>query len=288
MGDIAYLNGAFVHRDEARVSAWDRGFMFADAVYEVVRYYNGRPIGMQEHIDRLMFSLGEIRLALPETEQPLAGASDELVRRNDEPDAAVYWQVTRGVAERDHCFPHPSVRPTVFAMCQPMPPLVRSGPPPTMTAITTPEIRWPKCAIKSTALLPNVLARQWAADAGCDEAIFVRPDGSVAEGTARSLFMVKDGRLRTHPLDGAILGSITRRLVIDFAREIGIDVVEQPFTVEQVFDADELLAAGTTTEIRPIVAVDHRTIGRGEPGPVTGRLLDAYRRMVVHACAMDD
>lgn len=288
MGDIAYLNGSFVHRDDAKVSAWDRGFMFADAVYEVVRYYNGRAIGMNEHADRLAFSLGEIRLSMPEAERPLDEVSDELVRRNDEPDAAVYWQVTRGVAERDHRFPHPTVRPTVFAMSQPMPPLMRDRLPPTMTAITTPEIRWPKCAIKSTALLANVLARQWAADADCDEAIFVRPDGAIAEGTARSVFMVKNNRLHTHPLDGTILGSITRRLVIDFAHEIGIDVVEQPFTVDQIFDADEMIAAGTTSEIRPIVEVDHRTIGRGEPGPIARRLADAYRQMVVRACEIAD
>lgn len=286
MGDIAYLNGQFVHRDQAKVSAWDRGFMFADAVYEVVRYYNGKPIGMHEHVERLAHSLGEIRLALPDDQQPLAEVSDELVRRNDEPDAGVYWQVTRGVAERDHRFPHGSIRPTVFAMSQPMQPLEVDRDPPTMTAVTTPEIRWPRCAIKATALLPNVLARQIAADAGADEAIFVRPNGDVAEGTARSVFMVADDTLHTYPLDGTVLGSITRRLVIDFAHQLGVEVVEKPFTVDQLFDADELIAAGTTTEIKPIIAVDGRHIGRGEPGPVTRRLVDAYRQFVVERCGI--
>jgi len=286
MGDTAFLNGAFVHRDEAKVSAWDRGFMFADAVYEVVRYYNGRALGMTAHLERLAHSLGEIDLVLPDDSPMLDAVSDALVERNGEPDAAVYWQVTRGAAERDHRFPPASTPPTVFVMSQPMPPLRVEGPPATMTAMTTPEIRWPRCGIKATALLPNVLARQEAAEAGCDEALFVRPDGSVAEGTARSVFMVADGRLRTHPLDGTILGSITRRLVLDFAAQLGIDVDETPFAVHELYDADELIAAGTTTEIKPIVSVDGKAIGHGEVGPVTRRLVDAYRMHVVETCGV--
>jgi D-alanine transaminase len=286
MGQIAYLNGRYLPRDQAMIRADDRGFIFADGVYEVVRYYAGRPLSMVEHLDRLAQSLSALRIDMPSDAQPFDRISAELMHRNGLVDAYVYWQVTRGVAERDHRFPDPPVRPTTYAFARPMPPLALDAQPRPMRAMTHPEIRWANCAIKSVSLLPNVLARQAAADRGLDEAVFVRPDGLVTEGTARSLFIVENGALHTYPLDGRILGSITRKTVIELAAGLGVDVHEAPFDCPRLYAASEVIAVGTTTEVRPVVAIDDRTIADGSIGPVTGKRAHAVKRHVMTACAI--
>lgn len=286
MSDIVYLNGRYLPRDQAAISPDDRGFIFADGVYEVVRYYGGRPFAMDAHLRRLQYSLGELRIVHPDVS--FEAISRELVERNRRPECYVYWQVTRGVAIRNHAFPDPPVPPTVYAFVKPQPPLDLAGPPKPMAAITHRETRWACCAIKSIALLPNVLAREAAADAGADEAIFVR-EGSdlVTEGTARSVFAVIEGQLRTHPLDGSILGSITRAVCIELAGELGLAVREEAFTRDRMLAADELFAAGTTTEVRPVTEVDGQPIADGECGPVTRQLGDALRRRIVRECGLE-
>lgn len=286
MTKTAYLNGQYVPQDQALVSAEDRGFTFADGVYEVVRYYAGRPLGMAAHIKRLIYSLAQLRIDLPGPADIFSQISDELIARNQTPDAYVYWQVTRGAALRDHRFPDPPVRPTVYASVKPMPPLDPDAPPTPMSAITYPEIRWSRCAIKSVSLLPNVLARQAAHEAGCDEAIFVRDDNIVTEGTARSIMMVKDLVAYTYPLDGTILGSITREMVIELAAGRGIEIREHPFTHAQMIAADEVFAVGTTTQVRPIVQVDQQKIGPGDTGPITLGLAKAYTQRVLDKCGL--
>ncbi len=288
MCPTAFLNGRYLPEDQALVPANDRGFVFADGVYEVVRYYAGRPLGMAAHLDRLAFSMKALRIEWPADATPLDRVSDELIRRNELPDAYVYWQVTRGAAVRDHRFPDPPVRPTIYATVKPQPPLDRAVPPKPMSAITHPEIRWTRCGIKSIALLPNVLARQAAHEAGCDEAVFVRDDGTVTEGTARSIFIVDRGELYSYPLDGTVLGSITRQIVIDLAAQQGIAVHEQPFDVARMRAADELIAVGTTTQVRPIVTLDGKSIAEGNAGPICSRLAGAYRNHVVRQCGLAD
>lgn len=283
MTRTVYLNGEYVARERAHVSPFDRGFLFADGIYEVVRYYGARPLAMGEHLGRLQQSLQQIGLVLPGEFEGFQRISERLVELNSCPDAYVYWQVTRGVAERDHRFPDPPVEPTVFAFAKPMPPLGawgRAGP---MTAITHPDTRWQRCGIKSVSLLANVLARQAAAEAGCDEAILVRDDGWVTEGTARSVLAVERGVIHTHPADGSILGSITRKIVLELARDAGIDLVEAPFTVERMMSADELILVGTTTEVKAVSTVDGQVIGGGER-PIARQLARAFEAHVRRAC----
>jgi len=286
MQGTVYLNGEYVPADQATISPFDRGFIFADGVYDVVRYYGGQPFTMPEHLSRLADSMTQVRLAMPADQPGFDEISEQLVGRNGAADCYVYWQVTRGAAPRDHRFPAAELPVTTFAFVKPMPPLVRQGPPASMKVITHPETRWARCSIKSIALLPNVLARQAAEDAGCDEAIFVRDDGTVTEGTARSIFAVIDGHLRTHPLDGSILPSITRRVVIDLAGELDLSVDESAFDRDEMMRAEELFLVGTTTEVRPVVAVDGRSIGDGKVGPRTVQLTEAMRRRIIADCGL--
>lgn len=274
MSEIVYLNGEFVPLEQALVPIDDRGYHFADGIYEVIRCYGGRPFLPDRHMDRLEHSAREIELALPpraELEQALL----ELQRRNGHPEAAWYLQITRGVAPRQHVFAD-DLRPTVLATCRPV-----SGPKPELIeqggqAITLPDERWHRCHIKSTGLLPNVLAKQQAFRAGAFEALFVR-NGVVTEGTASNLAIVRDGVLLTHPADQHILWGITRGAVLQLCREAGIEVREVRFTRDDLLSADEAFVCGTISEITPITSVDDRKIGTGRPGPMTQRLIEAYR-----------
>jgi D-alanine transaminase len=285
MTSIVYLNGRWLPKDQATVSIEDRGFLFADGVYEVTRYYGGKPLAMQAHLHRLRRSLEALRMAPPVEAGTLAQISDELIRRNNCPDASVYWQVTRGSAPRKHKFPDPPVKPTVLAMAYPDQPLVRTGDPVALQAITRPDIRWWHCEIKSIALLANVLDAQAAYEAGCQEAVLIR-DGVVTEGTHRSIIIVRGGKLLTYPLDGRILDSITRRIVIDLARGDGIGVDETYFGRDVLDHADEVVALGSTTEVASIIEIDKKPVGNGKPGPVARRLLDLYRQKVIRECGL--
>lgn len=285
MSETVYLNGQFLPFEQAHVSVRDRGFLFADGVYEVVRYYNGRPVAMAAHLERLKFSLGRIKLARPADSMPFDQISDELIARNGLPDSSVYWQVTRGTAARTHAFPSPPVPPTVVAMVQAEPALSDHDEPKALEAITHDDLRWTQCAIKSVSLLANVLARQAAVEAGRDEAVLLR-GCTVTEGTARSIFIAERGKLVTHPLDGSILGSITREIAIDLAHQFGLPVVEEQFEVDRLLGADEVITVGTTTEIAAIVRVDERVIADGRPGPMVRQLCAGYRQMVRRECAI--
>ncbi len=285
MSMIVYLNGKWVPREQAMVSVEDRGFLYADGVYEVVRYYGGKPLAMKPHLDRMYHSLDAIKLPAPADTAKLPEISDELIKRNLTPDASVYWQITRGAAPRKHKFPSPAVPPTVLAMLYKEEPLVRSGPPMSLKAITRPDIRWWHCEIKSVSLLPNVLDAQAAADAGCHEAILIR-DGVVTEGTSRSIIVVRGGRLLTYPLDGRILDSITRRIAIDQGRAAGMSISETYFDKSELDAADEVIALGSTTEIASIVEIDGRKVGNGEPGPIAAKLIELYRKHVIAECGL--
>ena len=285
MSGIVYLNGQWLPEDEASVGVQDRGFLFADGVYEVVRYYNGRPLAMDAHVRRMHESLSRVRIELPNGHPPLDQLSDELIRRNGLTDAAAYWQVTRGVAPRRHPFPPPGTPPTVLMMVYPAEPLDPAAGPPALRAITRPDVRWHHCSIKSIALLPNVLDAQAAAEAGCEAAILVR-DGVVSEGASRSIFIVEGGDLVTHPLDGRILGSITRRIVIELAREAGITVREAYYDPGRLLAADEVIAAGSTSEVAAVTEVDGRPIGEGAAGRVAAELFERYKRRIAAECGV--
>lgn len=271
---LVYLNGEYVSYDAARVPVEDRGMQFADGVYEVVRYYSGRPFRMEQHLARLVRSAEAIELPLPQLEV-IRRAMDGLIEKQSLRDAAVYLQITRGPAVRKHGLVE-NPRPTVIAIARPAESV---RPRPTLRAVTVSDDRWARCYIKTTALLPNAIARERARRLGADDGIFVR-DGFVMEATASNVFVVKDQRLLTPPLTNYILAGITRGAILELAASEGIPVAEEPISAHLLYQADEIFLTGTNSELGPIVAVDGRTIGSGQAGPVFNRILAAFDRAV--------
>lgn len=277
---IVYLDGEYLPENEARVSVNDRGFLFADGIYEVIRVRDGKSVAMREHLERMAQGLDTLLIALDDPGR-LAAVGAELLEKNDllSGDVTIYIQVTRGSAPRKHAFPDPSTKPTVFMATRPYKRHPDAYFEDGVSAITVGDDRWARCDVKSISLLPNVLANQLAHKAGAFEALFVR-DGIVLEGSHSNLFAVYDGKLVTYPASNYILNGITRMQVFDFARELGIPAAEGMIPLARLWEAEELFLSGTTTEIMPIVSVDGREILDGEPGPITHKLLERYRAMV--------
>jgi D-alanine transaminase len=274
-----YLDGRFVDRARATVSVDDRGFLFGDGVYEVTRAYNGRLFEWERHVRRLTRGLAGLSLALPDK---LDGAglnviSERLLRENglETGHATVYFQITRGVAVRKHQFPPPGTPPTVFLSAARLvvPDQLREQGAP---AVTTADLRWARCDLKTINLLPNVLAKQQAAAAGAFEAILIR-DGIVTEGASSNVFAVIGGKLRTHPLANRILAGVTREVVLELAAELNVTVVEEPFVAAELWRASEVIVTATTADVMPVVSVDGRPVGDGRVGPVARRLGAAFR-----------
>jgi D-alanine transaminase len=277
-----YLNGSYVQHSEATISVDDRGFLFADGVYEVARIYRGRPFLMEPHLHRLRQGLDALRIrnapvdALPEVAQ-------RLIRENGvSGDGTFYIQVTRGAAPRKHAFPAAETPATVYAVARPFNQYPATHFQKGVAAITVPDNRWARCDIKSVSLLPNVLANQQAHEAGAFEALFVR-DGVVIEGSHSNLFAVLDDRLVTYPSGNYILTGITRNLVLELAREAGMAVAEAPLFAEQLPRVQELFLSGTTTEVMPVTTLDGRAVGDGQVGPLTRQLQQAFRDCVERA-----
>jgi D-alanine transaminase len=273
---LVYLNGEYVPHNEAKVSVDDRGFLFADGVYEVIRIYAGQPYLMDAHMDRMERGLAALHIGFRDTDR-VVEAAERLIRDNEvDGDGSIYVQISRGAAPRKHAFPGKDTRPTVYVAAQPLTPKPAEYWLDGVDAITVPDNRWARCDVKSIALLPNVIANQAAHAAGAFEALFVR-DGVVIEGSHSNLWGVRRGRLVTYPASNYILPGITRAKVSELAEDLGIDQTEGPIFQEELFDMDELFLTGTTTEVMPVVRVDGREIVDGEPGPVTRKLIDAYR-----------
>lgn len=278
--DIIYLNGQFLERHHAHLSVDERGVHFADGVYEVVRYFNGKPFTLAQHLDRLNRSLDGINL--PCDTDHIPAISDELVARNGLTDARVYWQVTRGAGLRNHVIPD-DLTPTLYLSAEPAQQLLPAPMLPTLAAITTLDDRWHNCWIKSLMLLPNTLAKTKAAKAGADEAIFIR-DGRVTEGSSTNVFAIFDGELYTHPADRFILEGITRNVIIELANALDIPVHEQAFTSADLPAADEVFITGTGTLIAAVTAVDGNTIADGQAGELSQQLWHAFLNRVQTHC----
>jgi D-alanine transaminase len=272
-----YLNGSYLPSDRASLSALDRGFVFGDGVYEVWRVVNGRLFEAERHRERLERGLRDLRIGPPDGADAdgLRAIAERLLRENGllNGHATFYVQVTRGAAPRAHQFPPAGTRPTVFAFTAALKSIdeIRRG---GARAITQPDVRWLRCDIKTVQLLPNVLAKQAALEAGAFEAIFVR-DGIATEGTHSNLFAVLDGELRTHPTNNLILPGVTRDVVLELAQELRIPVREEPVTAADLRRVEELFFTGTTTDVLPVVRVDDFTVGAGKPGPIAGALYEA-------------
>ncbi len=280
MSRIAYVNGRYVPQAAARVHIEDRGYQFADGVYEVIAVVDGRLVDSDLHLDRLERSLGELDMATPMARGALRIVMAETVRRNRVRNGIVYMQVTRGVAPRNHPFPK-GVRPVLVITSRRVP--IPRDPESVAGArvVTAPDIRWKRCDIKSVALLGNVLAKQRAVEAGAEEAWLVDDDGYVTEGSATNAWILdREGRLVTRPTGNAILGGITRQTLLGLARDAGIEVVERRFTVEEAKAAREAFFSSTTNFVKPVSEIDGVVIGNGEPGETSRRLLGLY---IAHA-----
>jgi len=272
---LVYLNGEFLPPDRARVSAFDRGFVFADGVYEVIPAYGGRLFRLPQHLARLDNSLAGIHLSNPLAARDWQTMFTRLVEAGGGADQYVYLQVTRGPAERDHAFPK-QITPTVFAYSQPLkypePAQLAAG----VAAITVPDIRWQRCDIKAIALLPNVLMRQQATEQGAAEAILIR-DGLMTEGSASNIFLVLKGVLVTPPKGPYILPGVTRDLALELARAHGLACEERAVTESELRSADELMLSSSTKELLPITRLDGKPVGNGKPGALHARLHALYQ-----------
>jgi len=278
MGRVAYVNGRFVRHGDAAVHIEDRGYQLADAVYEVWAVFGGRLGDAPGHFSRLKRSLAELRIAVPMSDAALTIVLRETLRRNRVVDGLVYLQVGRGVAPRDHAFPNPPVAPSVVITAKSID-LAASdlraaaG----VGVVTVPENRWGRCDIKTVGLLPNVLAKQSAREAGAYEAWFVDELGLVTEGASSNAWIVDaEGRLRTRDIQANILRGVTRLSVLGLIADSGLTVDERAFTVEEAKSAREAFVTGAGSLVLPVVRIDGAIVGDGAPGPVAKRLRELY------------
>jgi D-alanine transaminase len=271
---LVYLNGEIIDEQDALISVNDRGFVFADGIYEVIRVFGGKPFEMERHIERLERSAASIKLELEPSAEEIGKIAEDLLVRNNADEASIYIQVTRGAAPRSHAIPKSSTNTTFVAIRGPLAPapeLLKNG----GAAITVPDDRWARCDVKVIGLTANVLARSAAVDAGAFEAIFVR-DGYVTDAASCNVFAVFGTTVMTAPCTNYILWGITRAVVLELAIEDGIDTLEASFRAEQLAEADEIFVTGTTSGIVPVVTLNGVQVANGRVGPVTRRLMELY------------
>jgi D-alanine transaminase len=283
METLAHVGGRIVPLKDVTVSAMDRGFLFGDAVYEVMRVYGGKAFLADEHFTRLARSLDLIRIVGADV-AGLRRRMVETIAAGPFREAIVYIQVTRGAAPRAHAFPK-DVKPFELLYVQEFNDTYLEGRQHGASAITQPDIRWDLCEIKSTNLLPNVMALQKAKEASCIEALLVLPGGDMSEGTHSSFFAVLDGVLRTAPKSPLILPGCTRDLVIRLAKEQGISFLEKAINVSDLGRITELFLSGTTAEVLPITKIDGKNVGNGKPGEITRALQAGYAKVVAASFA---
>lgn len=278
MPRIAYVNGAYVPHTDAAIHIEDRGYQFADGVYEVCEIRHGFIVDLTRHLDRLGRSLSELRIDWPMSRAALIHVIREVLRRNRVRNGLFYMQVTRGTARRDHVFPAKGTVPTIVVTAKRTDAAViarknAEG----ISAITVADNRWDRVDIKSVGLLPNVLARQKAKEEGAHEAIFVDPDGTVKEGAATNVWIVdREGVLRTRPADHGILRGITRTTLMDVAAPLGIRIEERAFSVDDMLAAREVFITAATSICFPVVSIDGKPIGNGHPGSIAQNIREAF------------
>ncbi len=275
MSMLVYLNGDLVPHEDAKISVEDRGFNFADGIYEVVRVVGGNLFRVEAHLDRLEGGARALEIELPLTREAARDALREVARANGTKEGTIYVQLTRGVAPRKHSFPE-GARPTLVMLARPFAGPTEGYQRDGVSVVTAPDLRWGYCEVKTIGLLPNVMAYQQARSEGGFEAIMVR-DGAVTEGAHSSAFCVRGGTVYTHPIDN-ILPSITRRFTIEALQGEGVDVKEEKVALDAFRAADEVFLVGTTTEVMPVVRIDGEAVSNGEPGEVTRLALQLYLR----------
>lgn len=273
---ICYLNSEYLPLEKAQISVLDRGFLFGDGVYEVIPFYEGRGFGLDEHLDRLNASLAKIHIANPLTHEEWKTIFARLLQNQSDPNNSIYLQITRGAAvQRAHAFSK-DLKPTVFAYASSFTPGKNAN---GIAAITTPDIRWQYCGIKSINLLPNCLATQAALDAEAQETIFIEDD-KVTEGAISNIFVVKNKIVYTAPATGRILNGVTRQFVIRLLNELAIPIIEEAVSTHFLENADEIWSTSSTREVVPVIRLNQKTIGAGQPGPIAHQIMNAYREKI--------
>ncbi|MEX0974018.1 MAG: aminotransferase class IV [Bacillota bacterium] len=279
MPELWYLNGSVVPQEEARISVLDRGFLFGDGLYEVVRIYDNQPLYLEEHLDRFYFGVNGVSMPLPHTRDQFKDIIMGLIRQSNLGGASIYWEVSRGAYDpRTHYITDKMTKPSIFMQtrvldAQPEEPhRVGTGAP------LVQDIRWLKCCYKTVNLLANCMAMTVAHDAGVSEAVMYRDKDRVTECSASSFFIVKNGEIWTHPEGDLILSGITRLLLKRICEKSGIPFVERVYGLKDLFEADEAFFSNTILEVVPVVAVSGTVIGNGRPGPVTAKVIDLFLR----------
>lgn len=276
-----YINDKYVEREQASISVFDRGFLFSDGIYEVIRYYPGHGFFQsQAHLNRMQYGLEQLRINGVDLGR-IKSVIEELLVKNDHSreEAIAYIQVTRGSSyPRQHFFPPPSTSPTVFISTSPFKPHtqeIEKG----VAVLLRPDIRWSRCDLKTIALLPNVLSRQDAIEQGVSETIWSR-NGVITEGTHTNFCAIKGGTLLTHPQSHRILSGITRQVIFRICQSLSIPVNEQPIRESELDDCDECMIIGTTTEITPVVRINDVIIGTGLAGEITKKIQKKFYEII--------
>lgn len=279
MSEIVYLNGKFIKEEESLISPRDRGFIFADGVYEVAKYYNGNPFRYQDHISRLKRSLSELSIDFEELEKLEEIFSTLIIQNNlENTHAGIYVQITRGTYQRIHSFPK-NVQPTIYAYAFELPSAMgnlENG----IKVITQEDIRWQRCDIKSVSLLPNTMLFNKAVETGAGECVLIR-DGKVTEATHSSVLGVKNGIVITRPLSNLILPGITRKVILEICKEKNIPVEEREFSEKELLKMDELIIAGTGSEVTPAIQINDKKVGNGKRGEITKIIQQRFFELVL-------
>jgi len=271
---IVYLNDSFVSLNEAKVSVLDRGFIFGDAIYEVIPVFCGKLFRFEEHLKRLNSSLNSVKIINPYTSDKWLKILQDLIVKNNSGTLSIYLQITRGVAPRNHIFPD-NISPTVFIMANPLPSLDKSILDNGVSVVTIDDIRWQYCQIKTTALIANILLRQQASEKNATEALLIK-DGFVTEGSASNVFIIKDNIIYTPPKTNNVLPGITRDLVVELATELKLDIREEAVPQALLDSADEIWLTSSMKDILPVTRINNTNVGTGKPGPMWNKLHQAF------------
>jgi len=271
-----FLNGAFVAPEDAKISVFDRGFIFGDGVYELIPVYAGKPFRLDQHLQRMENGLGEIRIGNPYPRAEWKRLIGQLLQRHQGQQLSLYVQVTRGVAPRDHVFPVPAPAPSVLMTVSPLPQPSQAACEQGIKAVTQADYRWGRCDIKSISLLANVLLRQHAADMGAAETILIR-DGLLTEGSTSTVFIVKDGMIAVPPLSPMMLPGITYDVLLELAERHGAPVAVRPIGEAELHGADEIWIASSSKEVLAVVELDGNPVGDGRVGPLQRQMFAWYQ-----------
>lgn len=286
MSKIRYVNGQYVEAQDAFVSMEDRGYQFADGIYEVMVFYNRRFVDEALHLKRLWRSLKELRIDAPMSEAAMKLVIRELVRRNNLEQGVLYIQVTRGVYPRNHAFPTKPVKPAltmaVMPLKLPKPEEFEKG----VSVVSHPDLRWKRCDIKSIALLPNILAKQYATEKKAREVFLTNEKGEVTEGCHSNAYIVKKGAIITYPASNDILNGVRRQVIEEFCRKKKLKLVEKVFSLKEAMAADEAFLSSATSMVLPVSSIDGKKIGKGVPGPLSKQLLELYKQSVTKQTGM--